>query len=71
MGKGYFNTLPPEQRKLISQKGGQSRRSDAIDRAWGNKAELRQRYQEGESVKDLAREAGITERTMFRIVRGK
>lgn len=72
MSKGYFQSLPPEERKLIGQKGGQSQRSEAVEAAWAGAEALRTAYKDGSSsIKELAKAAGVSYRTMYRIIRGK
>jgi hypothetical protein len=71
MTRGYFQTLTKEERQLIGQKGGQTRRSKLVQTAWDKKDFYIRSYNDGSSIKELAIFAKINERTMARIVRGK
>ena len=67
----YFETISSEERKYISNKGVLARISAEVRKAWSDSAQLQFRRISGEGVKDLAKEYGISVRTMYRITGGK
>lgn len=67
----YFSSLPKSQLRELSRAAGISNRSPALHNAWADQTKLQFRYANGEPVKKLAREYKVTERSMYRIVRGR
>ncbi len=66
-----FQHLSKDARKKTATRGGGSRRSPALTKAWANAEKLKAEYEAGGSPSQMARDNDITVRALYRIVRGK
>lgn len=70
----YARSLSPEERKALSQRLIAARKTSIdpdIRKAYADTEVLRNAYLIGRSIKDLAIQYNVNQRTMYRIIRGK